>query len=53
MANDKQDKKYALSRSRVGSMSFEEIGKFIGVNYNPDDVMLDPSGMARNSDDGN
>lgn len=49
--NNKQDKKYAASRSRIGSMSFDEIKKWNGIDVNPDD-MVDPSGASINPDDG-
>lgn len=51
MRKAKQDKTYAESRSRIGSMSFQEIGKYIGVDNNPDD-MEDQSGTASNPGDG-
>jgi len=51
MSHDKQDKRYAESRSRLGSMSFNEIKRHIGVDFNPDegeDESGTPSDMSDN-----
>ena len=37
MSHDKQDKKYAESRSKIGSMSYKEILKHTGIDVNPDE----------------
>lgn len=51
--NDKNglDKKLTESRSNIGSMSFSEIKKFIGVDTNVD-TMEDASGMPTNPEAG-
>lgn len=46
-----QDKQLGETRSNIGSMSFKEIGEYIGVDNNPDDL-IDESGTASNPMDG-
>lgn len=50
-ANSEQTRKLAATRSNIGSMNFDEIGKFIGVDNNPDDC-YDESGDGNNAGDG-
>lgn len=49
--DNKQNKKYADSRSRIGSMSWDEIKKWNGIDVNPDD-MDDLSGAGADPDAG-
>lgn len=47
MSHEPQDKRIVDSRSDIGSMNFNQIRKFIGVDVNPDDLE-DESGTSVN-----
>ena len=51
MSHDKQDKRIVETRSKIGSMSFGEIRKFIGVDTDSDGLIQE-SGTPTNPDGG-
>lgn len=52
MSHDKQDKKLSESRSRIGSMTFEELKRHMGIDVSPGD-WEDESGTPNDKKNGN